>query len=226
MAPPRLPQVYVDRLAGILAGYPLLLTGSGGCTLSSARSMLDAWVAGVETNAGPRRFAAELLGSAANLVPAYDGPRRGWTALGELVAVLLADPSTGAADSDWLAALIVRYRLIPWAVPGADVPAPLRARLAALSPQPPPYWDSGGMLSPALAHAWQYDALAAAAAAADWPQVRDRVAAIVTELQVPEQAALIRAELAERGLDVAELAARAGGPGVGPRSGEALPRPR
>lgn len=150
MAPPRLPQAFVERLVGVLAAIPAVAAdGAVGRQAFLAQIQADAHrISGFDPGEAPHDFATHLLATAANVVPLYDGPRQGWSALGEILAVLLADPALAAGDRDWIAGLCVRYKLIPTARTEAEVPAPVRALLAAVPPQLPPYWE-GGMFPPA-----------------------------------------------------------------------------
>lgn len=96
----------------------------------------------------PEDLARRFVGSAANVVPAYDGPRRGWTMLGALLQELVAHPATPPTDRAWLAGLIVQYRLIPLDAPGLPLAPALLAALAQLPPQPPPVWAPSAMPTP------------------------------------------------------------------------------
>jgi hypothetical protein len=127
--------------------------------------------------------------------------------LGEILAVLLADPTVGAEDKLWIAALCVRYELIPWKKPDAEIAPAVRAALAAVPPQPPPYWE-GGMFPPAMQREMQYGWLQEAVAAGNWQGVQSLAEALAANLAIPEVAAAVRAELAARALDLAALLAR------------------
>ncbi len=88
------------------------------------------------------------MGSAANLVPAYDGPRQGCTVLGDVLTDLIQNPAVRPADREFLASLIVRYRLLPLADPAFSLPPAVRALLDRLPPQPPPVYAPSAMPSP------------------------------------------------------------------------------
>src|SRR5215212_118323 len=134
MAPPRLPQPYVEHLAGVLETVPAIARwGVKGRAEFAAQIHAGIHrITGFDPHQSPHDFATHLLGTAANVVPAYDGPRRGWPALGEILAVLLADPTVGTEDKLWIAALCVRYKLIPWDQPQAEIAPEVRAALAAV----------------------------------------------------------------------------------------------
>ncbi|HMA35736.1 MAG TPA: hypothetical protein VKY74_14820 [Chloroflexia bacterium] len=153
MAPPRLPQIYIARLVPLLATLPALAGADAEQRGAFRQATYLDWhfrsTTGFDWDLPAHELATHLLGSAANVVPAYDGPRQGWSALGEIGAALLAAPSVGPADREFLAALIVRYQLIRWDRPGVAVPADLRAVLARVPPQPPPNWE-GGMFPPTM----------------------------------------------------------------------------
>src|SRR5215213_2807831 len=169
MAPPRLPQQYVERLIGVLEAVPAVARlGVAGRRDFVAQIHADTHrITGFDPHQPPHDFATHLLGTAANLVPAYDGPRQGWTALGEILALLLGDPAVRAEDKSWIAALCVRYKLIPWDQPNAEIAPEVRTALAAVPPQPPPYWE-GGMFPPAMQRGMHYDWLLEAVAAGNW----------------------------------------------------------
>src|SRR5690349_3300960 len=100
MAPPRLPQLYVERLIGVLEAVPTIAHGGAGGRADFVGQIHAGIhrITGFDPRQSPHAFATHLLGTAANLVGAYDGPRKGWSALGEILAVLLADPAVPPDD--------------------------------------------------------------------------------------------------------------------------------
>jgi hypothetical protein len=206
MAPPRLPQVFVERLIGVLsAAAAVAAHGAVGRQEFVTQIHADTHrISGFDPRQPPQRFATYLLGTAANLVPAYDGPRQGWSALGEILAVLLTDSAIGDEDKAWIAALAVRYRLIPWEQPNAGVPPAVQARLATVPPQPPPYWE-GGMFPAAVQRGWHLEGLQQARAEGAWERVLSLGQILDADLAVPELAAQVREELATQGIDLPAL---------------------
>src|SRR5690242_14343956 len=151
MAPPRLPIDYEQRLVDICLALPDLLRAHAAAwrdLVTRAQVPAD-WITNRDwRKEPPELLIRSLIGSAANVVPAYDGPRRGWTALGAILQELVALPEVPAADRAWLAALIVRYRLIPLDAPGDPLHPALLAEIARLPPQPPPVWAPSAMPQP------------------------------------------------------------------------------
>ena len=149
MAPPRLPQEYVERLVALCLDLPDLARGGAAWqALAERADFPPGALTGVSWHDPPEELAQRFVGSAANVVPAYDGPRRGWTMLGMLLQQLVAHPAVRSADREWLAGLIVRYRLIPLDAPGLVLAPALVDELAHLPPQPPPVWAPSGMPQP------------------------------------------------------------------------------
>jgi hypothetical protein len=149
MAPPRLPQETVERLAALIAGLPPLTHSAHERLDFANRAHVPAhWLEWLEWRGHPHEFAANLMGSAANLVPAYDGPRQGCTVLGDVLTELIQNPAVAPADRTFMASLIVRYRLLPLADPAFVLPPAVRALLDSLPPQPPPEYAPSAMPSP------------------------------------------------------------------------------
>jgi hypothetical protein len=149
MAPPRLPQEIVDRLATLIAALPPL-AGSPAARLDfvNRAHVPDAWLEWLAWRGDPHTFAGRLMGSAANLVPAYDGPRQGCTVLGDVLTELIQNPAVSRADREFMGALIVRYRLLPLSDPAFALPAAVRDLLDSLPPQSPPVYAPGAMPPP------------------------------------------------------------------------------
>jgi hypothetical protein len=150
MAPPRLPQEYVDRLVDVLLDVPELAYGGA----SEWRSFIERAhlppgnVFWLDLKKRPRTIAEQLMGSVANLVPLYSGPRRGYTDLGGMLEELVRETDVMEEDRVFMASLIVRYKLIPLDDESKLAPE-LRALLADLPPQEPPVWDANmGMPKP------------------------------------------------------------------------------
>ncbi|HYP41976.1 MAG TPA: hypothetical protein VEX13_16580 [Chloroflexia bacterium] len=142
VAPPRLPQEYVDRLVDLLLDVPgLAYAGAGEWRSFIQRAHLPPGnVFWIDLKKGPRTIAEQLMGSAANLVPRYSGPRRGYTDLGGMLEELVKEADVAEDDCVFMASLIVRYKLIPLDDESRLSPE-LRALLADLPPQEPPVWD-------------------------------------------------------------------------------------
>ncbi|HUS14452.1 MAG TPA: hypothetical protein VM536_05455 [Chloroflexia bacterium] len=135
-------------------------------------------------DAPPRVAAEHLFGAAANLVPAYDGPRRGHTALGDILTVLIQEPGVAEADRVFMAGLLSRYRLLPRDPAAAPPPPAVASLLAGLPPQLPAYYDQSGLpLPPAVADAGRA-AVQAAAAAEDWARVVEHASGIAVDPDV------------------------------------------
>jgi hypothetical protein len=150
MAPPRLPQEYVDRLVDVLLDVQALAYGGAG----DWRSFIEranipiGHVFWLDLKKRPRTIAEQLMGSAANLVPLYSGPRRGYTDLGGMLEELVKEADVAAEDRVFMASLIVRYKLVPLDDESKFSPE-LRALMSDLPPQEPPVWDSNlGMPRP------------------------------------------------------------------------------
>jgi hypothetical protein len=150
MAPPRLPQEYVDRLVDSLLDVPELAYGGA----AEWRSFIQranipiGHVFWLDLKKRPRTIAEQLMGSAANLVPLCSGPRRGYTDLGGLLEELVKEADVMEDDRVFMASLIVRYKLIPLDDESKIAPE-LRALMSDLPPQQPPVWDANmGMPRP------------------------------------------------------------------------------
>lgn len=150
MAPPRLPQQYIDRLVDILLDVQGLAYGGA----SEWRSFIErahipiGHVFWIDLKKRPRTIAEQLMGSAANLVPLYSGPRRGYTDLGGMLEELVKEADVTEEDRAFMASLIVRYKLIPLDDESKLAPE-LRALMSDLPPQEPPMWDANmGMPRP------------------------------------------------------------------------------
>jgi hypothetical protein len=149
MAPPRLPQEYIDRLVALIAALPPL-AGSAAARLDFANRahVPAAWLEWLEWRGAPHEFATRLMGSAANLVPAYDGPRQGCAVLGDVLTELIQNPAVTPPDREFMATLIMRYRLLPLGDPAFTLPRSVRVLLDSLPPLPPPVYAPSGMPQP------------------------------------------------------------------------------
>jgi hypothetical protein len=149
MAPPRLPQETEDRLVTIIAALPPLAAGAHARRDLVERAHVPAeWLEWLDWRGEAHEFARRLIGSAANLVPAYDGPRRGCTVLGDLLTELIQHPAVTPADREFMATLIMRYRLLPLGDPAFVLPRPVAVLLDSLPPLPPPVYAPSGMPQP------------------------------------------------------------------------------
>jgi hypothetical protein len=150
MAPPRLPQEYVDRLVDVLLDVQALAYGGA----DEWRSFIQranipiGHIFWIDLKKQPRTIAEQLVGSVANLVPLYSGPRRGYTDLGGMLEELVKEADVAEEDCIFMASLIVRYKLVPLDDETKLSPE-LRALLADLPPREPPVWDANtGMPRP------------------------------------------------------------------------------
>jgi hypothetical protein len=201
----------IERIQPLLAGSPVL-AGRQARMAFREQTHLDeyfSYTTGFDWSLPAPELATHLLGSCAHIIPVSEGPRRGWTVVGELLNALVAARAPAPDDLAWLAALILRYRLIPTPVPEAEVTPILRAALAATPPTPPPYWEMDGMFPRPMMRAMRIADLEKAIQAGQWVLVLMLVAGFRAEAEVPELAEQLAADLAAHKLDLDALETQA-----------------
>jgi hypothetical protein len=144
-----LPQETVDRLVTLVATLPPL-AGSARARLAfvNRAHVPTDWLEWLDWRGAAHEFARRLMGSAANLVPADSGPRQGCTVLGDILTELIQNPAVPPADREFLATLILRYRLLPLTDPAFVLPRPVAVLLDSLPPLPPPVYAPSAMPQP------------------------------------------------------------------------------
>lgn len=211
MAPPRLPQPMLERIQPLLAGSPVL-AGRQARAAFRAQTHLDeyfSYTTGFDWSLPAPELARHLLGSCSYIIPVYEGPRKGWTVMGEVINALVAGHPPAPDELAWLATLILRYRLIPDPAPEIEIAPALQTALAAMPPPPPPYWEMDGMFPRPMMRAVKIAELEKAIQAGQWEQVLAQVAGFRAEAAVAELATEVAADLAAHHLDLDALESQA-----------------